>query len=331
LVSDASCDFLVSLGFPTDGSDLNLASIGVANLIGSQTVTRHVTSVTDGSTAFTASVDAPSGIDVDVNPAVVILDMGETATFTVTLSANSEAVVGEWTFGSLTWDNNDPDASAARSPIAVNPAKLDAPAEITGSGTDGSTSFDIGFGYAGDYAAGTHGLVEATLEAGNVLDDPDNSFEFFGAGTTLHTSVLEADTQAVRWSLFNEYTDGNDDLDLYVYHCPGGACRLVGNSGNFDSNEEVTLTNPASGLYAIFVHGYQTDGEDANYDLFSWAPGADEGNMTVTGPASAILGAVETIDVSWSGLDAGKKYLGTASHSDAGGAFAQTLISISTE
>lgn len=329
LVSDGTCAWLVGNGFPTDGSDLNLASIGVANLVGSQTVTRHVTSVTDGSTTFTASVDAPSGVDVEVSPAVMTLDMRETATFTVTLSANSEAVAGEWTFGSLTWDN-DQGASAARSPIAVNPAKLDAPAEVTGSGTDGSTSFDIGFGYAGDYAAGTHGLVEATLEAGNVLDDPGNSFAFFGPGTTLHLAVLSADTQAARWSLFDENTDGNDDLDLYVYHCTD-FCRLRGSSGNFDSNEEVTLTNPASGLYAIFVHGWQTDGEDANYDLFSWAPGVDAGNMTVTGPASATLGAVETIDVSWSGLDAGKKYLGAVSHGDAGGAFAQTLISISTE
>jgi hypothetical protein len=331
LVSDADCAFLTNvLGFPNDGSDLNLASIGVANLVGSQTVTRHVTSVTEGTTTFISVVEAPPGIDVVVSPTSLTMVEGETKTFTVTVSANADADAGNWTFGSLTW-TNDGGASDARSPIAVNPAKLVAPAEIGGTGTDGATSFDIGFGYAGDYSAGTHGLVPAATAAGNVLDDPTNTFVFFGPGTTLHLANIPGGTQVARWSLFNEFTDGDDDLDLYVFHCPGGLCTQRGSSANFDANEEVTLTNPASGLYAIFVHGWETDGPDANYTLFSWVVGPDEGNMTVVAPASATLGAVEPVSISWTGLDPGQNYLGSVSHNDADGVISQTIINVSTE
>jgi hypothetical protein len=68
LVSDASCTFLTGLGFPTDGSDLNLASIGIGAFLGSQTVTRTVTSVSPDGTEFTATVEAPPGIDVVATP-----------------------------------------------------------------------------------------------------------------------------------------------------------------------------------------------------------------------------------------------------------------------
>lgn len=331
LVSDGSCAFLTdTLGLPSDGSQLNLASIAIAEFIGSETINRTVTSVTAGTTTFTVAVEAPEGIDVVVSPTSLELAQGESAEYSVTFSANADVNAGEWTFGSVTW-NNDAGASPARSPIAIRPQELAVASEVKGIGVDGALSFAVGFGYTGDYSAGTHGLAEASIEAGNVLDDPGNSFAFQGPGTTLHLAVLSADTQVARWSLFNEATDGNDDLDLYVYYCPGGACSLIGSSGNSDSNEEVTLSNPASGLYAIFVHGWQTDGADANYDLYSWAVGDDAANMTVTAPAAAVAGTTGSIDVSWMGLDSGKKYLGSVSHSDADGVISQTVVSISTE
>ena len=61
LIDDAFCADLVAAGFPTDGSDLNLPSIGIAELIGTQTVTRTVTSVAEGwgRKTFRAVVDAP--------------------------------------------------------------------------------------------------------------------------------------------------------------------------------------------------------------------------------------------------------------------------------
>jgi subtilisin family serine protease len=329
IFNDASCDFVVGLGFPTDGSDLNLASIGIADFVGSQTVTRTVTSTTEGTNHFTSVVDAPLGVDVVVTPADFDLAYGDTQVVSIEFAATMDSVFNEWTFGALTWTNSG-GASDARSPIAIRPVQLDAPAEAIGTGTEGMLEFDVAFGYSGPYTASASGLVAATLEDGNVLDDPFDSFEFFGPGTTLHLTEVPPGTEVARWALFNEYTDGDDDLDLYVYYCPGGACSLVGSSGNSNSNETVTLTSPADGLYAIFVHGFATDGPDANYTLFNWLSGPDEGNMTVTGPGAATLGATETITVDWSGLDAGMKYMGAVVH-DADGTISQTVITISTE
>ena len=48
-------------------------------------------------------MDEPSGIDVTVDPASLTFATGESATYTVTLTANASAVANACTFGSLTW------------------------------------------------------------------------------------------------------------------------------------------------------------------------------------------------------------------------------------
>jgi len=61
-------------------------------------------------------------------------------------------------------------------------------------------------------------------------------------------------------------------------------------------------------------------------------PAADDGTLVIdSAPASATLGTVETIGFSWSGLTAGTKYLGAVSHSDSGGVFGMTLVSVATD
>jgi len=122
LVSDEDCAFLESAGFPTDGSDLNLASIGIGSLIGSQTITRTVTAVynDNGSRIFNVSVDAPPGIDVSVSPTTMKLRKGQSADFEVTFSVTADTVMDEWTFGSLTWADKG-GQYAVRSPIAIYP------------------------------------------------------------------------------------------------------------------------------------------------------------------------------------------------------------------
>ena len=80
--------------------------------------------------------------------------------------------------------------------------------------------------------------------------------------------------------LFDDFTDGNDDLDLYVFGPLTAGFPNVGGSGSATSEEEVNLEGPTPGFYIVVVHGFETDGPDANYTLFSWLVGADEGNMT---------------------------------------------------
>lgn len=313
-VSPGFCAYLDSLGIPFDASDLNLASIGIAELAGYQAVVRTVTNVGPAGT-YKVKVDAPPGVDVVVTPKRLKLAAGESATYEVKFTTTRRAVLNEWAFGSLTWSDGP---HSVRSPIAVRPVELAVPGEVFGMGTDGSLDYDVIFGYAGNFAAEPHGLVPADAQPDNVVDDPANDINTAlgtGVGVTFHFVTIPADTEYARFSLFDDCTDGADDLDLYIFGPDTAGFPYVGGSGSGTSAEEVNLVAPAPGLYIAVVHGWQTDGPDANYTLFAWALGADTaGNMTVTAPSNATLGATDTVTVDWAGLAADTKYLGSITH-----------------
>ncbi len=123
LVSEDNCGALESLGFSLDASDLNLPSIGIAELLGTQTVRRTVTNVYKRRGTYTATVAKPPGYRVTVNPSTLTLLPGESATFEVTIT-NASAPAGEWRFGRLDWkDGEGVNAGhAVRIPIAVKAA-----------------------------------------------------------------------------------------------------------------------------------------------------------------------------------------------------------------
>ena len=358
LLSPVDCDSVQNvLGLSTDPADLNLASIGVGELFASKTITRTVTAVagyeaedddsdsdddSDKSSnnrrsTYRVSVDAPEGYEVSVSPTRLRLRPGETASYDVTIT-NQSAPPGEWRFGSLTWRSGD---RMVRSPIAVNAVAFIVPPEVFGAGPDGTLDFDVTFGYSGDYTAGVHGLNDADLWVATVEDDPLNSYEFLGPGTDFaFVGEVSPGTAIARWSLFDEYTTGtNDDIDLYLYYCPEFLCSLVDSSGNSGSNEEVSAVFPENDPaifdpYIVFAHGYQTDGElPSDLLLFAWEVGLvdDKGNMMVTAPPSATIGATETITVNWTGLSLFNKQLGAISHSDSEGVQELTIVNIEND
>ncbi len=309
-----------------DPSDLNVASIAIGALPGSQTVRRRATNVGGSAATYTHSASMP-GFIVTVNPATLNLGPGQSANFDVTITANG-APINAYGGGQLTWTDG---THNVRIPIVARPISIAAPTEISDSGVAGSRTIPVTFGYTGPYTAAPHGLAPAVMTPGAVLDDPGNSFAPFGPGTTLHFINVPAGQAYARFSLFDAYTDGNDDLDLYVYY-PSGA--FAGGSGSGTSAEQVNIANPPAGDYYVFVHGWQTDGADANYTLFSWSFSATPGssNLAITSaPASATSGATENVVVDWSGLAAGTKYLGAVSHSDVDSIEALTVVSVATD
>ncbi len=325
-----------ALGF--DPSDLNVPSIAIGALTGSQTVTRTVTNVSDQSETYDFSADM-NGINVAANPSSFTVAPGESVTYELTFTTTT-APVDEYATGFVTWTGNA--GHVVRSPVAVQPIRFSAPDEISGAGEAGSASFDVIFGYDGDYTAAAHGLEPATTQAGNVTDDPANdinaalgtcdfsSFPFACTGISWHVVSVPAGTAYTRISLFDDYTDGNDDLDLYVWDAGFG---FVGSSGSATSAEQVDVAFPSSPFYFVAVHGWQTDGPDADYTLFDWSVSATPGgSLNVdSAPTSATLGATGSVEVSWSDATAGQKYLGAVSHSDAGGVIDLTLISVEND
>jgi hypothetical protein len=324
-----SCDFLESIGVPLEPSDLNVPSIGVADLPGSQTVQRTVTSVAkeNGWRTYDVSVEAPEGYEVTVSPATVRLMRGQSATYEATFT-NVSAPIGEWRFGSLTWHDRTGHYDVY-SPIAVRGVLFDAPEEIVGSGESGLASFDVRFGYSGSYAAAPHGLVAATVTSDNVLQDPDQDFDPTDGYSNPHTFSLSSAAH-FRIAMPPEATELGADLDIFVYD-PNGFRVAYSTSGG--TNELIDIPLPADGTWTVWVHGWSAPGGDSDYNMWTWAvPLASGGSLSVdVAPASTTLGATGTVDISWSGLASGAIgdwYLGAVSHTGDVGLMGLTLVNV---
>lgn len=321
-----TCDFIESLGIHLDPSNLNVPSIGIANLLGTETIVRTVTSVASekGWRTYSVEVDAPAGYDVSVSPASISLKSGMSASYEVTIT-NSGALGGQWNFGSLTW--SDPSGTyTVYSPIAVKSTLFSAAQLVAGSGEAGSASFDVSFGYTGDYTASAHGLVAATVTTDNVVQDPDQVFDPADGFSNGHDIVVSG-AAYLRIAIPPEATEANADLDIFLLNSAG---TVIASSANGGTDELIELVLPADDTYTLWVHGWSAPGGDSGYDLYSWVvPLAGGGSLVIdSAPAAANVGVTEAIDVNWTGATAGQWHFGAVGHSDDGGFIGSTLIEV---
>ncbi|MCE0509117.1 S8 family serine peptidase [Microbacterium sp. KKR3/1] len=301
---------------PIDGSDLNQASISIGSLASAQTVTRSVTSTQKGT--FTAKASVP-GVHVKVTPSQLTFDKpGQTKTFTVTFD-NTDAPVEQWATGTLTWTSKK---NTVRSPIAVFPVTADAPAEVTGTGADGSTAVELTPGLDGDLALDLSGLT-----AFDLLSDPDNPVE--GHSGDENSGDANKDvawivdvpegTTLSRFDLDSSDDDGSD-LDLTVY-------RVVSpddlryyerwQSATGSADEQVTLPAPTAGTYLVVANMYSTTGPmtwDMTYANVQ--PGGEGAFAATPNPIAAVRGEKTSYELSWTGLTAGTRYLGLVRYGD---------------
>ena len=126
--------------------------------------------------------------------------------------------------GSISWNDG---THVVRSPFAVRPVILAAPAEVTSNGS--AINYPVSFGYTGPFAAQARGLVPATTTAGTVSDDPGDDFGGIGApGTTSFPVVIPAGSTLFRVALFDGESDGADDLDrLHLPRAPPWSGRAA--------------------------------------------------------------------------------------------------------
>ncbi|MDH5582864.1 MAG: S8 family serine peptidase [Gammaproteobacteria bacterium] len=332
-VSAARCTELGTAGYSGMARDLNQPSVSISRLANQQTVTRRVTNVSEEAESFAVEISPPPGIDVSVTPPSISLGPGQSATFDVTLTYVS-GPMDLWRFGSFTWVNADHNV---RSTIAVKPASITAPKEIITFGGTGRETFPVEFGYNGSYSPGVHGLNLPYIETRFVANDPTKTFtRRTNNGVTEHVLIVPQNQLFLRFSLFDALTDGDDDLDMYVYYCglDGSACSRIGESGEPTSEEQFNLFRPAAGVYGVYVHGFATDevsgGPGSNYQLLAWSFGNvdDKGNMTASGPAFVSAGTTADITFDWAGLTSNTIYLGGISHNTPQGLSELTLITI---
>lgn len=307
---------------PINPSDLNQASIAIGALAGTQTVTRRLTNVSGASLTVSSSVTGMAGFSTTVSPATLTFAPGETKEYTLRFTRTS-ATLNAYTGGQLRWVGG---GHTVRSPIVAVPVALAAPTAVSSDGS--ATSYPVTFGYDGPFTATPRGLVAAAITGGSVADDPTDSTCSLGSpNAVLIPAVVPAGTTYARFSLFDADVSAGADIDLCVFNSAG---TQVGGSGSGTSAEEVNLANPAAGAYTVVVQGWGVVGSSP-FRLHTWMLGvASAGNMAVSAPATATTGSSGTIDLSFSGLAAGMKYLGSVAYGGAAGMPSPTIVRVDT-
>ena len=321
-VPAATCDAVKGLGFSTDRSDMNLASIAIGDLAGTQTVTRRVTNVDSKKATYHAEVSL-SGITAVVSPSTLTLNPGETKSFTIAFTRTT-APLHAYTAGWLTW--HDKGDHTVRSPIVIKPVPLAAPAEVVSTGSP--VSWEVKTGYTGALNATVGGLVPATTTAYTVAQDPDQSFDPAVATGTFKFDVSVPAGSVLRGTISEDaITPTGTDLDLFIYR----GATLVGVSSDNDSNETATVVNTSTtATYSVYVHGFDTNGPSAAGTLFTWVVGTTPaGNVALTGVGPATVGT-QTHTATFSGLAPATRYLGRVDYSDGTSFLARTLLAVRT-
>ncbi len=336
LWAPGTCPFV---GGPVDPTDLNLPSIAIAQLVGSETTTRTFTSVDSDEVTWTSSIDGLAGIDVTL-PASVTLTAGEVESWDVTFTRDG-AALDEWVQGGIVWTAGD--GRTVRLPVVLKPAQLGFPSQVTASvATEtGLVEWDVKSGYDGVLSADGYGLAADNVLAGQfVAQDPDQDIatDTFTSGVKVYDYTLGANVRYFAAGTAGNTTTPGSDLDVFLFYDAGNNgftfSDLVALSADGDSDEIVELVNPAAGNYRLVIHGWGTPGGGgSSYDLHQWIVdqgSADTGTLVATAgagdPAAVVTGAMVGIDANVSGLTTVGQYRGIVTYRDAGGSLGTTVL-----
>ncbi|AND15847.1 S8 family serine peptidase [Rathayibacter tritici] len=302
-----------------DPSDLNQASIAIGSLAGAQTVTRTVTST--GAGTYTASVDGLAGVDAVVSPSTLsFTGAGQTAQYTVSFTTGS-APLSQFATGYLTWASAEHDV---RSPIAVRPVLLDAPYEVSGTGSTGTGSVTIAPGITGPLPLAASGLTQGVLAEDATATDGHSASLPKGKSLTT-TVVVPEGAEFARFDL--DSVDDTADLDLTVTSL---STKKVFTSATGTADERVDIADPAPGEYTVQADVYSTapGSSTSTFDFRSFVITPENGLGSLsTDPAviDAVQGEPTAYAVSWSNLAGPARYLGRVVYAGSG---LSTLVSV---
>ena len=268
-----------------DGRQLNLASLTHAEVPGVGTLTRSVTNKDNAPVTYNATANLP-GYLVTVQPAVLTIPAGGSASYTVTMRRTT-AAIGQWSFGEVTWSGTG--LPAVRSPLTAKGTMLSVLSSTTDTRAVGTKIFTAAFGYDGSLFTSRLGLLPATVIENSV----STGFQ------RCHGFTVPAGAKLLRAQLFNADTEGGaaSDLDLIVQR----SGTTIGSSFNDGSNELVSISNPAPATdYRACVQGFAPLNGSAAYKLSLWVLGpTNPGSMTAFGPSKVVIGGMASIGVGW--------------------------------
>ncbi len=274
-----------------DPSELNLPSMGRETYINTTQWTRTVTNGLSTTETWTASVDNPVGVFLDVSPAAFTLNPGESQKVTVSLTTDSNLVRYFWAYGAVTFTPATDSCPATRLPVAAmskNRSGADSLA-LTGKAASGSTTISLQAIEITDFTASVTGMVPGVDYVNQLAQDPTPTISDSSAGEWIIPFTVPDGATYVAATVAQTTSP---DIDLYIVDAQG---NLLSRSANDGNDEFAAFRNPAAGDYSVFVQNFQaSDPTGAAKDNVTISLGVvygdDEENMsaTIAGGATAV-------------------------------------------
>lgn len=314
--------FLADQGYdtgvaPIGANEINTPALAEGSASGPVSFTRTFRANRTGTWTISSSVP---GFTLKTSPGrITSKRVGDLITVTFNFT-RTDAPLAEYATGYVSL--NGP--TKLRLPVALRPVAVDAPAEVSGTGTTGSTKVDITPGITGTLPLKVTGLAKAQSVSDAVATGDDY----------LECVTVPADTSFARFDL--DAADANADLDMYVYlstSCdPADITAEAGTSATSSSDERLDLVDPEAGTYIVDVNGYAagSSGSPIPFRLDSYVmdPSATLGAFTASpNPVPVTATEPTSFTVSWTGLDAGARYLGLV---DYDGSLSPTAVTVDT-
>ncbi len=298
---------------PADGgnpSALNMPSMGQDQCVGSCSWTRTLENVLSTPGTWSASATAEAGMSISVSPSSFTLNPGETQEIVVTADVTG-APEGEWLFGTVYLSKAGGLAPDTHMPVAAafSSGSLPDSVEIVTRRNAGS---QLATGLQAieitDLTTTIHGLAKGEITEERLVSDPTNGDPYDGGfdplvdGTFFVTVDIPAGSLSfIAETVFSE----SSDLDMFVGsgNVPSLANELC-RSTSPAATEFCELANPAPGTYWVLVQNWSSENGPALPGQLSTlvtaiVPGADNGNMTVTGPSSVPANVPFDVRVYW--------------------------------
>lgn len=224
--------------------------------------------------------------------------------------------------------------SRRTSPLLVNPYALTAsiqgvtvsPAEVSLATVQTSVATPVQWTVTNNLAPVTVQGEGGPLASTKVLKPTINQGDL-----QTYQVVVPPGTAKLMVSIGNT-SDKGADLDLYVRNAAGA---IVAQQADGDSEEAVTITNPAPGTYTVEVDGYTVAAGGTTYDYRDAVFSPAFGSLTVTsGPVALALGQSTTISGTVTALmpaEAGRQLSGLMTvRSSAGAVLGTGVVLIGT-
>ena len=274
------------------------------------------------------NVQEPPGVEVKVSPSRFRSRRGS-ATFTVRIKRIS-AAFDEFAFGSVTWSDGK---HHVRSPLAVRPVALAAPVSVSGAGVSGSTDIPVTAGYTGTLRSSVVGLVPSDVSTLNLRNPSGQAFPRTSPAASDHTAKftvnVPAGTKLARFSTFDSDYPGGTDLE---FSSTGPAPPRCSEPAPAAPRPSRSTCQPGRCVVRRVRRPLLDRRRRVLLDakLNSWSLGTTTaGNATVTPESKPVTIAEPThVTVNWSGLDAGRRWLGQVTFSDGGTASSSTLVRV---